>query len=387
MQTLILPLPRSEAGSSNTKGGTAKGGTAGTPSPTKRGLAGSGEGRPPSASAGRSHGGDRETGVSKTAPWSHKSSASNVVPHAPGYHHQRVHGPPSSSAGAGVAGEAGEAVAADGRRRSDEETFPSALCLSCPVQRDLLAWLEGLGESSAREALHMDRVSGQQQQQQQQHCPSLPCVGADGALLTRDGGSGGGGGGGSAQRLEGGDWAKVEVLLRMVGAVARALTSRDSLAVEGAGSENGDGSGARVPVVVPREGAGAMEALVAMLPALPPVRELQRSAAVLVGGLAGWLARRPGSLEPALRTVLGVLRLEEGDAKGAPSMRDKGEDHVSGLFCRGRGREGWGASSRRRRCLCLFLVHVAAAIRKYICAPLRVVHYLYLCGFDLPLAC
>ncbi|CAN0239302.1 unnamed protein product, partial [Scytosiphon promiscuus] len=80
-------------------------------------------------------------------------------------------------------------------------------------------------------------------------------------------------------------------------------------------------------------GTGATEALVEMLPALPPSRrELQRSAAVLVGGLAAWLARRPRSLEPALQSVLGVLGLEEGGGRdGQVSMRDKGEDHVGAV--------------------------------------------------------
>lgn len=73
-----------------------------------------------------------------------------------------------------------------------------------------------------------------------------------------------------------------------------------------------------------------MEALVDMLPVLPPaLRELQRSAAVLVGGLARWLSRRPRALEPALQSVLGMLGLEEGGRRGEASMRDKGEDHVS----------------------------------------------------------
>lgn len=74
----------------------------------------------------------------------------------------------------------------------------------------------------------------------------------------------------------------------------------------------------------------ALEAIVHALPALPPrVRELQRSVAVLVGGLAPWLARWPRCLEPALNAVLGALGLEEdGVSKSEVSMREKGEDHV-----------------------------------------------------------
>lgn len=134
----------------------------------------------------------------------------------------------------------------------------------------------------------------------------------------------------------GGDWADVEVVLRMLSAVTRALDLRDAcpatvptaaaaaviVPTEGGNTGGGGGGGS---------GTGATEALVAMLPELPHEgRELQRSATVLVGALANWLARRPGSLEPALQTVLGALGLEEaGGGRGEPSMRDKGEDHVS----------------------------------------------------------
>lgn len=79
----------------------------------------------------------------------------------------------------------------------------------------------------------------------------------------------------------------------------------------------------------------ALQAVVQALPALPPrMRELQRSVAVLVGGLAPWIARRPRCLEPALNAVLGALSLEEdGASKSEVSMRDKGEDHVRINIC------------------------------------------------------
>lgn len=149
--------------------------------------------------------------------------------------------------------------------------------------------------------------------------------------------------------LPGGDggWADVEVVLRMLSAVTRALDLRDACPVP-AGTGNGTAAAPLADghvAIVPAEGGGgggppggssggggtgATEALVAMLPELPRGRrELQRSAAVLVGALAAWLARRPRSLEPALKTVLAVLGLEEGGGGGECSMRDKGEDHVS----------------------------------------------------------
>lgn len=259
------------------------------------------------------------------------------------------------------------------------------LPLLSPVQSELLEWLEGLAASSAREALHKDQ---QQQQQQQQpaaalhpassapsngvhanangtrglssssssaEAPEAPRGAAGigkGGVLSSDGGGGAG---------AGGDWALVEVLLRVLSAVTRALSIRDEVSSCSAAAVAGVGGGGNredggIPVV-PRGdppggwaeagggyGAGAMDALVETLPALPPIRELQRSAAVLVGGLAAWLARRPRNLEPALQTLLCVLRLEEeGAVKGATaSMRDKGEDHVSSL---GYGKEGGGTTT------------------------------------------
>ncbi|CAM9973938.1 unnamed protein product [Sphacelaria rigidula] len=80
-------------------------------------------------------------------------------------------------------------------------------------------------------------------------------------------------------------------------------------------------------------GNSALEAIVHALPALPSrARELQISVAVLVGGLAPWLARRPGCLEPALNAALGALELdEEAASKAEVSMREKGGNHVGAV--------------------------------------------------------
>ena len=268
-----------------------------------------------------------------------------------------------------------------------------------PVQEELLAWLEALAVSSARQALQGDHNQHLQQQQQglggsggggggdlswdrlslSPSVSSLPSL-ANGGRLSNNNSSGSsssshnssnGGVGGSPMGLGwggegaagngvnfavgslsgGGDWSRVEVLLRMLGVVAKAFTLRLNPAVAGggggcaAGWGGGEGGGGgsesfyksgRRAEIVPLEGGGvgvgtgAMDVLVELLPALPPAkRELQRSAAVLVGGLAEWLARRPRSLEPALQFVLKVLQLEEeGVVEGEASMRDKGHDHV-----------------------------------------------------------
>eukprot|EP00904_Undaria_pinnatifida_P009295 jgi/Undpi1/5496/HiC_scaffold_2.g00775.m1 len=178
-----------------------------------------------------------------------------------------------------------------------------------PVQEELLAWLEALAVSSARQALQGDHNQHLQQQQQ--------------GL----GGSGGGGGGDLS-------WDRLSL--------SPSVSSLPSLANGWGGGEGGGGGSEsfykseRRAEIVPLEGGvvgvgtGAMDVLVELLPALPPAkRELQRSAAVLVGGLAEWLARRPRSLEPALQFVLKVLQLgEEGVVGGEASMHDKGHDHV-----------------------------------------------------------
>ncbi|CAN0239242.1 unnamed protein product, partial [Scytosiphon promiscuus] len=105
-----------------------------------------------------------------------------------------------------------------------------------PVQAGLLEWLEGLAASSAREALEKDHNRRQQQLQQgdeeQRRRRQLSAGGSSGAGVL------GGGAGeetgeaagtpGAADGLPpGGDWAGVEVVLRMLSAVTKALNIRD----------------------------------------------------------------------------------------------------------------------------------------------------------------
>ena len=240
-----------------------------------------------------------------------------------------------------------------------------------PVQADLLTWLGGIAAASTREALYNHRQCEHHQQlsSTSAHNGTFVCgefVGPRAGTVATSvagfrqehGGEGGCGtpavGTGTAAAAAAADWPRVEVLLRMLSVVARALTLRDFPSVRGIGVNGvwggsgmanggyGEDVAGRFPVVVPREagmsvpgeGVGsAMETLVETLPALPIMRELQRSAAVFIGASAEWLARRPRALEPALQTVLGALRLEEeGRGSGEASMRDKGEDHVS-WFC------------------------------------------------------
>lgn len=230
-----------------------------------------------------------------------------------------------------------------------EEVVGVTVTLS-PVQAGLLEWLEGLAASSTREALEKDYNRRQQQQQHQedeeQRQRRKSAGGRAGNAGEETGEAAGSRRGGAAEGLPpGGDWPGVEVVLRMLSAVTKALNIRDCSPPPGAAAGTATDAAAVAAyrghiAVVPADGGGpaagrgtgATEALVDMLPALPSSRrELQRSAAVLVGGLAAWLARRPRSLEPALQSVLGVLGLEEGGGTGdgGVSMRDKGEDHVS----------------------------------------------------------
>ncbi|CBJ31043.1 conserved unknown protein [Ectocarpus siliculosus] len=359
LQTLIMPAPPWEQNQqrSSSKGG----GAAGTPSPPRPGFhaRGSGVG---GISSGR--GWERAGGVNGIGGAMSPDNGAGMYP-------GRRSSPSLSTAAATAA------VTPDGSRRSNSDGGGSAssrrrslgedgagmeMVLS-PVQSGLLEWLEGLAASSTREAL---------QEQQQRRYSGTSSNGTTGGGLDgsiSSGGSGGadpsataqaGGGEGGGALLDGaaggggggGDWSGVEVALRMLSAVTKAINLRDfcspspsspAPALLGGAGTNGDAATAAAAafrVYVPADGGvvgdggrgtGATEALVEMLPSLPPGRrELQRSAAVLVGGLAAWLARRPRSLEPALQSVLGVLGLEE-EGGGQAFMRDKGEDHVGAV--------------------------------------------------------
>lgn len=221
------------------------------------------------------------------------------------------------------------------------QPFGSALSL---VQADLLSWLETFAAASTLEALTFETfgvgergVGGGGGGASKGHATMVTQSEGTAAALTSlsrfdhlaDGKMFPGADGRLTPAAFGrGDkWTRVEVLLLVLSAVAKAFVIRDCS--NGTGSPNcfvppPDGGGVG-------EQTGALEAVVAALPALPPrKRELQRSVAVMVGGLAPWLARRPGSLEPALKAVVGAFELEEeGALEGEIVMRDKGEEHVS----------------------------------------------------------
>lgn len=362
LQTLIMPAPPWEQNQqrSSSKGG----GSAGTPSPPRPGFHARGSG-------GGGGGSNSGRGWERAGGFNGIGAAMSPDNGAGMYPGRRSS--PSLSTAAATA-----AVTPDGSRRSNSDGGGSAsgrrrslgedgagmdMALS-PVQSGLLEWLEGVAASSSREALE------QQQQRRYSGTSSngtTPGGGLDGSINSSSGGGaapsatsqavGGEGGGalldGAAGRGGGEDWSGVEVALRMLSAVTKAINLRDfcspspsssaapaAAALLGGAGPNGDAATAAAAFRghIPADGGvvggggrgmGATEALVEMLPSLPPGRrELQRSAAVLVGGLAAWLARRPRSLEPALRSVLGVLGLEEEEG-GQAFMRDKGEDHVS----------------------------------------------------------
>lgn len=203
---------------------------------------------------------------------------------------------------------AGVNAVADGSRWRQAGVFLS------PFQDDLLAWLEQTalnctesallheGTTPVMGAVEANSPAGVLSPGFPQHNRGLLVCGSPGGVVRNEDG--------------GADWPRVEVLLRLLSAVAKALVLRD-VSLVGVGPP---GTGTRAPV----------EVLVEMLPRLPPRRDLQKSAAVLIGESAEWLARRPRVLESALNTLLGVMSLEEeGSGEGEVSMRDKGDDHVS----------------------------------------------------------
>ncbi|CAN0094993.1 unnamed protein product, partial [Ectocarpus fasciculatus] len=359
LQTLIMPAPPWEQNQQQRSSSKGAGGAAGTPSPPRPGLHARG------SSSGRGWEG---------AGGLNGAGAAMSPDNGTGLYTGRRSSPSLSSVGAAAVvtpdgsrrsnSDGGGGITSGGRRRSLGEDGAGMDMVLSPVQSGLLEWLEGLAASSAREAL---------QQQQQRRYSGTSSNGTTGGLDGSISSSGGGGGpdpsattqavgeGGGALldgAAGGGDWSGVEVALRMLGAVTKAINLRDccspppssaapaaAAALLGGAGANGDAvtAAAAAPFrgLVPADGGvvggggrgtGATEALVEMLPSLPPGRrELQRSAAVLVGGLAAWLARRPRSLEPALQSVLGVLGLEEEEGGGQAFMRDKGEDHVGAV--------------------------------------------------------
>ncbi|CAN0236553.1 unnamed protein product, partial [Ectocarpus sp. 4 AP-2014] len=361
LQTLIMPAPPWEQNQqrSSSKGG----GAAGTPSPPRPGFHARGSG---GGGIFSGRGWERAGGVNGIG-------ATMRPDNGPGMYPGRRSSPSLSTAAATAAvtpdgsrrSNSDGGGSASGRRRSLGEDGAGMDMVLSPVQSGLLEWLEGLAATSTREAL-------QEQQQRRYSGPSSNGTtgggldgsinsggsgGADPSATAQAGGREGGGAllhGAAGGGGRGGDWSGVEVALRMLSAVTKAINLRDFCSPSpssaapvllGGADTNGDAATTAAAAAafwgyVPADsgvvgdggrGTGATEALVEMLPSLPPGRrELQRSAAVLVGGLATWLARRPRSLEPALQSVLGVLGLEEEGGSQA-FMRDKGEDHVGAV--------------------------------------------------------
>lgn len=262
-----------------------------------------------------------------------------------------------------------------------------------PVRSALLAWLVRLAAETTIEALRLSQspkdnglgsgVGGCLNGGASATATAAPPygdsgVGSDVAVSPYANGVAGeqearvaGAGAGAAGRC---DWALVEVLLRMLSAVSKAVVRGDACYAGGGcqygGWEPGGigrealerdslegGPGTASPLQRSLEGPGgdgrgseaALEALVDALPALPVgLRQLQRSAVVLIGGLGPWLAKRARSTESALKSLLNCLALAEEGAGQEPhreaSMREKGEEHVRGE----RGRVGSGS----RGCIC-----------------------------------